>query len=56
MGDHDWALGDYVFMHDDWKNNLRGIVKADVSLVAFRDDLERPFDPRDQAIKIWPLE
>jgi predicted nucleotidyltransferase len=53
-GDHDWALGDYVFLHDDWKDDLRQIVKADVSLVAFRDDLERPFDPRNQGLKIWP--
>jgi predicted nucleotidyltransferase len=55
-GDHDWALGDYVFMHDEWKGDLREIVKADISLVAFRDDLERPFDPRDHGQKLWPQE
>jgi predicted nucleotidyltransferase len=55
-GDHDWAFGDYVCEYEEWKSAVREIVKADVSIVAFRDDLEGPFDPRDQGVKLWPKE
>jgi predicted nucleotidyltransferase len=53
-GDHDWAFGNYVFECDEWKAKLKGIVKSEVSLVAFRDDLQGPFDPTEQGIKLWP--
>ena len=53
-GDHDWAFGDFVFQVDQWKRELASIVGADVDLVAFRDDLEGPFDPRVNAELLWP--
>lgn len=54
-GNHDWALGDYVFLFEDWKDELRAIVKTDVSLVAMRDDIDNdtPFDPREFGIRLW---
>ena len=52
-GDHDWALGNYVFKQAEWKAELKEIVKSEVSLVAFRRDLEGPFDPREFGIEIW---
>ena|SRR6266404_774161 len=55
-GNHDWALGYYVSMRDEWKNDLKEIVKAEISLVEFRDDWECPFDPRDGGLKLWPQE
>jgi hypothetical protein len=54
--DHDWAFGDYTFEVDDWKAELRDIVRGDVSLVGFRDDLPGPFDPRIRGICLWRRE
>jgi predicted nucleotidyltransferase len=53
-GDHDWAFGDYVFLVDDWKSEIKALINSETSLVAFRDDLQGRFDPRDQGIKLWP--
>jgi hypothetical protein len=52
-GDRDWAFGDFVFCHDEWKSELRHIVQGEVSLVGFRDDLMGRFDPRDSGIVLW---
>lgn len=52
-GHHDWALGEYVALHKEWKAELRAIVGGEVSLVAFRDDIESPFDPREDGYLIW---
>ena len=43
---HDGAFGDFVSQGDNWKAQLRDIVRCDVSLVGFRDDLPGRFDPR----------
>lgn len=53
-GDHDWAFANYVFQCDEWKTELKEIVMSEVDLVAFRDDLQGPFDPREHGIKFWP--
>lgn len=52
-GDHDWSFGDYVFLYEEWKKEIKAIVQGEASLVAFRDDLERRFDPRENGIKLW---
>jgi len=54
--DHDWAFGDYTFELDKWKAAIRDIVGGVVSLVGFRDDLPRPFDPRIGGICLWRRE
>lgn len=51
--DHDWAFGDYISEGDNWKARLRNIVRGDVSLVAFRDDLPGKFDPRVDGVCLW---
>lgn len=51
--DHDWAFGDYICDRDHWKARLRNIVRGDLSLVAFRDDLRGKFDPRVDGICLW---
>jgi hypothetical protein len=51
---HDWAFGDYVFLCDEWKAEIKALINSDISLVAFRGDLEGRFDPRDQGIMLWP--
>ena len=33
-GDHDWALGAYAAMQDDWQAELEALVGRHVSLVA----------------------
>jgi predicted nucleotidyltransferase len=55
-GDHDWAFGDYVFLVDEWKAEIKTLIKSDISLVAFRDDLEGRFDPTDGGVRLWPVE
>ena len=52
-GSHDWALGEYFACADQWKADLCEIVGAKVSLVGFREDIERPFDPRENGFLIW---
>jgi predicted nucleotidyltransferase len=54
--DHDWAFGDFVCEGDSWKSQLRDIVRGDVSLVGFRDDLPGRFDPRIDDICLWRRE
>ena len=54
--DHDWAFGDFVCEGDSWKVQLRDIVRGDVSLVGFRDDLPGRFDPRIDGICLWRRE
>ncbi len=54
--DHDWAFGDFVWKHDSWKSQLGDIVRGDVSLVGFRDDLPGRFDPRIDGICLWRRE
>ena len=54
--DHDWAFGDFICEADSWKVQLRDIVRGDVSLVGFRDDLPGPFDPRIDGICLWRRE
>lgn len=48
--EHDWALGDYTALHKRWRVEL-GLICGPLSLVAFRDDLNKPFDPR--IICLW---
>lgn len=52
-GDHDWSLGDFVFLVDGWKAELRALVGTDVHLVAFREDIEGRFDPTESGRKLW---
>jgi predicted nucleotidyltransferase len=54
--DHDWAFGDFICEGDNWKVQLRDIVRGDVSLVGFRDDLPGRFDPRIDGICLWRRE
>ena len=54
--DHDWAFGDFICEGDRWKAQLRRIVRSDVSLVGFRDDLPGKFDPRIDGICLWRRE
>jgi predicted nucleotidyltransferase len=49
---HDWALADYVANCDLWNADLSKMVRADVRLVAFRDQSDRPFDLSDGFL-IW---
>ena len=53
---HDWAFGDFISIGDRWKVQLRSIVRSDVSLVGFRDDLPCRFDPRIDGICLWRRE
>ncbi|WP_409188901.1 nucleotidyltransferase family protein [Bradyrhizobium sp. RDM4] len=53
MKDHDWSFGDFICDGDNWKAQLRMIVRSDVSLVGFRDDLPGKFDPRVGGICLW---
>ena len=55
-GNHDWALGDYFFEWEKWKSQIKHALSAEVSLVAFRDDLEGKFDPRIGGLLIWSRE
>jgi predicted nucleotidyltransferase len=43
IGKHDWAAGNYMDFHGDWKRQLEAIVGRHVSLEAIEDnvDLER---------------
>jgi predicted nucleotidyltransferase len=52
--DHDWAFGAYVALREEWKAELKALIGWDIDLVAFRDDLEGRFDPRDKGVELWP--
>lgn len=54
-GSTDWALGDYICLSDEWRAELRSLVGGQVSMVAVRDDLDMPFDPRATGIQLWPV-
>ncbi len=52
-GKHDWALAEYVAYSDRWRADLSRIVRAEVHLIAFRGELDDPFEPGDRALLIW---
>ncbi len=52
-GKHDWALAEYVAYSDQWKTDLSRMVRAEINLIAFRDELDRPFEPGHNALLIW---
>ncbi|MET4236274.1 putative nucleotidyltransferase [Bradyrhizobium sp. I1.8.5] len=52
-GKHDWAFGDFVALGDGWKLELASVVEAEVSVIAFRDDLPMRFDPRINGVMLW---
>jgi hypothetical protein len=52
-GDHDWALGAYAAMQDDWQAELEAIVERHVSLVAMLPDNAGDREIRSTGIRLW---
>jgi hypothetical protein len=52
-GHHDWALSDFTEYQKEWKAELCNIVEGKISVVAFREDLQSSFSPKDGDFLIW---
>jgi predicted nucleotidyltransferase len=50
---HDWASGDYVALHSEWKNALEAIVGRHVSLEAITPDTPGDRTVRETGIRLW---
>jgi predicted nucleotidyltransferase len=52
-GKHDWALGDYAFLKDDWKRQLEAIVGIDVHLYHIEPGTPLDEDARRTGVLLW---
>lgn len=51
--DHDWALGAYAALQDDWQAELEAIVKRHVSLVAMLPGNAGDQEIRTSGVRLW---
>jgi predicted nucleotidyltransferase len=52
-GDHDWALGNYAAMQEDWQAELEAMVQRHVSLVAMLPGNEGDREIRSTGVCLW---
>jgi hypothetical protein len=52
-GDHDWALGAYAAMQDDWQAELEVMVRRHVSLVAMLPGDKGDLEIRATGVRLW---
>jgi predicted nucleotidyltransferase len=52
-GKHDWAAGNYIALHSDWKRELEGIVGRHVSLEALEPGSEEDEMVRQSGVPLW---
>jgi predicted nucleotidyltransferase len=52
-GDHNWALGNYFVLFDDWKAELRSAVNWPVSLVAIGPKFDMDEEVRRTGVRLW---
>jgi predicted nucleotidyltransferase len=53
LGDHDWALGDYVALAKDWQSELEAIVGLPVSFGAIQPDTALDREVRTTGVLLW---
>jgi predicted nucleotidyltransferase len=55
-GGHNWALGNFVVLFDDWKTELCNAVNWPVSLVAFGPKFDMNQEVRSTGLMLWRRE
>jgi predicted nucleotidyltransferase len=52
-GKHDWAAGNYIALHSEWKRRLEKIVGCHVSLEAIDPGSEGDAEVRRTGVRLW---
>lgn len=55
-GEHNWALGNYTALGDDWQRELAAIVGRNVSLEAIEANSEGDTAVRSTGVRLWVRE
>lgn len=56
IGDHNWALGNYLALGDEWQQQLEEIVGHHVSLEAIGADTKENLEARGSWVLLWSRE